>query len=133
MGAAAARVHGEPRVTPLSPVVVPANAGTHSHRYPSFQRADRPSRPHSSACGYGPRFRGGDSSNPRHHHIFDLDIFFHAMMGALAPEAAFLHAAEWSDFGGDQAGVDADHAGLQRLGDAPDAPQVARIEIGGEP
>src|SRR5436190_12260555 len=50
-------------------------------------------------------------------------------MGALAPETAFLYAAERSDFGGDQAGVDADHAGLQRFRHAPDPAEIARIEI----
>src|ERR1700760_2263888 len=71
--------------------------------------------------------------NPRHHHVFDLDIFFHAVMRAFAPEAALLDAAERGDFGRDQAGVDADHARLQRLRDAPDAAEIARVEIGRQP
>src|ERR1700751_376957 len=37
--------------------------------------------------------------NPRHHHVLDLDILFHAVMRALTAEAAFLHAAERRDFG----------------------------------
>src|SRR5712671_6404933 len=53
-------------------------------------------------------------------------------MGALAPETAFLYATERRDLGGDQAGVDADHAGLQRFGHAPDPAAIARIEIGSQ-
>jgi sulfate permease, SulP family len=69
----------------------------------------------------------------RHHHIFDLDIFFHAVMRALAPQAAFLDAAERRNLGGDQSGIDADHAGFQCFGHPPDPAEIARIEIGGEP
>src|SRR4029453_8987287 len=49
-----------------------------------------------------------------------------------APKAAFLDAAEGSDFRGDETGVDADHAGFQRFGDAPDAAYIARGEVGGQ-
>src|SRR5689334_7405744 len=51
-------------------------------------------------------------SDAAHHHIFDLDIFFHAVTRAFAAETAFLDAAERRDLRGDEAGVDADHAGL---------------------
>ncbi len=44
------------------------------------------------------------------------------------PEAA----AERRDFGGDNAGIDADDAVLQRFADAEDAAQIAGVEIGGE-
>src|SRR5262245_36143182 len=54
-------------------------------------------------------------------------------MRAFTAEATFLDAAEGRDFCRDQAGVDADHAGLQRLGDAPDATEIAGIEIRREP
>src|SRR6476620_10825943 len=64
--------------------------------------------------------------HPRHHHVFDLDIFFHAVTRAFAAKAAFLDAAEGRDFRGDETGVDADHAGLQRFGDAPDAAEIGR-------
>src|SRR6266404_3860304 len=67
--------------------------------------------------------------NPRHHHVFDLDIFFHAEMRAFAPQAAFLDAAERRHLGGDQAGVNADHAGLERFRYPPDPAEIARIEI----
>src|SRR5258708_8894551 len=73
----------------------------------------------------------GVTLNPSHHHVFDLDIFFHAEMRAFAPQAAFLDAAERRDLGGDQPGVDADHAGLQRFGHPPDPAEIARNEIRG--
>src|SRR3954462_15262435 len=44
--------------------------------------------------------------DPRHHHVFDLDIFFDAVMRAFAAEPRFLDAAERRDFRGDQPGVD---------------------------
>src|SRR4051794_23932461 len=50
--------------------------------------------------------------NPSHHHVFDLDIFLHAVMRALAAKTRFLDAAERGYLGGNQPGVDADHAGL---------------------
>src|ERR1700751_1834582 len=71
-------------------------------------------------------------SDAGHHHVFDLDILIHAVARAFAAEAAFLDAAERCDLGRDQAGVDADHARLQCLGDTPDAADVTRIEVGGE-
>src|SRR5450755_2685036 len=75
----------------------------------------------------------GTGLDPRHHHIFDLDIFFHAVMRALAPQAAFLDAAEGCYFGGDQAGVAADHAGFESLGYPPDPAEIARVEIRSKP
>src|SRR6266436_9877153 len=68
-------------------------------------------------------------SHPRHHYVFDLDIFFHAVMRTFASQAALLHAAERRHFRRDQASVDADHAGLQGFGDAPDTAEIARIEV----
>src|ERR1700686_2513404 len=75
----------------------------------------------------------GTTLYPRHHHVFDLDIFFHAVMRAFAAEAALLDAAERGDFGGDQAGVDADHPGLKGFRHPPDPAEIARIEIRREP
>jgi hypothetical protein len=48
-------------------------------------------------------------------------------------DAAFLHAAEGRALGRDDALVDADDAVFQRLGDPPDAADVAAVEIGGDP
>src|SRR5262249_493381 len=53
-------------------------------------------------------------------------------MRAFATQAAFLDAAEGRDLRRDQAGVDADHARFQRLCNAPDAAEAARIEVGSE-
>src|SRR5450755_2405393 len=53
-------------------------------------------------------------------------------MRAFAAQARFLDAAERRHFGGDQAGVDADHAGLQRFRDPPDPTEIAREEVGGQ-
>src|SRR6516164_10121138 len=72
------------------------------------------------------------ASDPRHHHVFDLDIFFHAVTRAFATEPALLHAAEGRNLGGDKPGIDADHAGLQRFGNPPDAAEIAGVEIGGK-
>src|SRR5271157_3474421 len=47
-------------------------------------------------------------------------------------DAAFLHAAEGGDLDRDDALVNADDAVFERLGDAPDAADVAAVEIGGE-
>ena len=49
-----------------------------------------------------------------------------------AAEAGLLEAAEWGDFRGDHTGVYADDAVFKRFGDAPNASDVAAIEIGGE-
>src|SRR5690349_17190065 len=71
--------------------VVPAKAGTHNHR--SLGRPARPQRRSTTgAGGYGSRvsLRSPGTTveciemtgelHPRHHHVFDLDIFFHAVM-----------------------------------------------------
>src|ERR1700712_4965254 len=69
---------------------------------------------------------------PRHAEIFDLDIIVDAVAAALAAHAAFLDAAEGGDFGGNEAGVDADHARLHRLTHAPGAREIAGVEIARE-
>src|SRR3546814_5161863 len=45
-----------------------------------------------------------------HQDVLDLDEFVGAVLGALAAEAGFLHAAERRHFGRDHAFIDADHA-----------------------
>src|SRR5215469_2628469 len=67
-----------------------------------------------------------------HAEVFDLEEFLDAVFRAFAADAAFLHAAEGRDLGRDDALVDADDAVFERLGDAPDAADVAAVEIGGE-
>ena len=70
---------------------------------------------------------------PTHQHVFDLDEFLDAVVRTFAAEARLLHATERRQLGRDGAGVDADHAVLEPLTDAPDAADVARVEICGEP
>src|SRR5215469_16933373 len=64
--------------------------------------------------------------------IFDLEVILDPVFRALAADARFLHAAERGDLGRDDALVDADDAVFERLGDAPDAADIAAVEIGGE-
>src|SRR6202049_2193196 len=123
MGAAAASVHGEPVRGGCSPDGAKRNPGLSQPRLFTPDYA-------SLHPGYGTPLGWQRRLNPRHHHVFDLDIFFHAVMRAFAAEARFLDAAEGGDFGGDQAGVDADHAGFERLRYPPDPAEIARIEIG---
>src|SRR5262249_35257422 len=81
-----------------------------------------------------PRERGfiAERSDPRHAEGLDLEEVIHAVLSAFATDAGFLDAAEGRHLGGDDAGVDADDAVLDRLGDPPDAADVAAEEIGGE-
>src|SRR6516162_10368735 len=67
-----------------------------------------------------------------HAEVFDFEEFLDAVLRAFAADAAFLHAAEGGDLGRDDAFVDADDAVFERLGDAPDAADVASVEIGSE-
>ena len=67
-----------------------------------------------------------------HAKVFDLEEFLDAVFRAFAADAAFLHAAERGDLGRDDALVDADDAVFEGFGDAPDAADVAAVEIGRE-
>src|ERR1700730_1110163 len=67
-----------------------------------------------------------------HAEVFDFEEFLDAVFRALAADAAFLHAAKGGDLGRDDALVDADDAVFERFGDAPNAADVAAVEIGGE-
>src|ERR1700694_5741156 len=67
-----------------------------------------------------------------HAEVFDLEEFLDAVFRAFAADAAFLHAAEGRDLGRDDALVDADDAVFEGLGDAPDAADIAAVEIGSE-
>src|SRR5260221_1315518 len=64
--------------------------------------------------------------------ILDLEELLDAVFRALAADAAFLDAAERRDLGRDDPLVDADDAVFERLGNPPDAADVAAVEIGGE-
>src|SRR5580704_4219705 len=61
--------------------------------------------------------------------VLDLGVVEDAVLGALATDARFLHAAKRGDLGGNEPGVQADDAVLERLGDPPGARQIAGIEI----
>src|SRR3546814_6525296 len=54
--------------------------------------------------------RAVSGSNPAHAEVLHLEEFLDAVLGALAADAGFLDAAEGGHLGGDEAGVDADHA-----------------------
>src|SRR4029078_5920 len=65
--------------------------------------------------------------------VLDLEELVDPVVGALAPDAGLLDAAERRALVREDAGVDADDAELERLADAPDAADVPREEVGGEP
>ena len=69
---------------------------------------------------------------PSHDEVLHLQVLVDAVDGALPPEAGLLDAAERGDLVGDVAGVDPDHARLERGGDPPDALGVAGEQVGGE-
>src|SRR5215471_5029670 len=71
------------------------------------------------------RFPGLD----RHAEILDFEVFVDAVLRSLPAEAGFLHAAERSLRGRDQARVDPDDPVLQRLRDPRDAAEVAGVEV----
>src|SRR5260221_14121105 len=64
--------------------------------------------------------------------IFDLEKLVEPVLGPFPPEAGLLDAAKRRHLRRDQAGVDADNAVFERLGDAPDAADVAAVEVRGE-
>src|SRR5213079_1239425 len=68
-----------------------------------------------------------------HANVLDLDVLVDAVLRAFAAETGLLDAAERRDLGGDEPGVDADHAVLERLGNPPDAADVTRIEVRRQP
>src|SRR5689334_1396011 len=78
------------------------------------------------------RSRNCSTVDVAHAEVFDFEEFLDAVFRAFAADAAFLHAAEGGDLGRDDAFVDADDAVFERLGDPPDAANIAAVEIGGE-
>src|SRR5262245_23632074 len=67
--------------------------------------------------------------DPAHAQVLDDQEILDPVFRAFAAEARFLDASERRDLGGDDAGVDADDAVLERLGDPPDAADVASVEV----
>src|SRR5260370_11369886 len=104
--------------------IVPAAAGIHA------SSASEPDRWIPAAAGMTNNFQlPVDAAEAE---VFDFEELLDAVFGALAADAAFFHAPERRDLGRDDALVDADDAVFQRLGDSPDAANVAAVEIGGE-
>src|ERR1022692_3090063 len=71
-------------------------------------------------------------SDAAHAYVFHLDIFIDAVLRSFATDARLLDAAERRDFRGDEPRVNAYHPVFERLGHAPDAPDVARVKVRGE-
>src|SRR5205807_1814753 len=65
--------------------------------------------------------------------VLALQILEHALVAALAADAALLGAAERRGRVGDDAAVEPDHAGVQRLGDAQALGQVGGVDVGDQP
>src|ERR1700682_4040845 len=65
--------------------------------------------------------------------VFELGVVEDAVLRALAARAGLLDAAERGDFGGNDPGIQAHDAVLERLRHAPRARQVARIKVGRQP
>src|SRR5918992_6215004 len=61
--------------------------------------------------------------------VLHFEELLDAVFRALAADAALLDAAERRDLGRDDALVDADDAVFELFGDAPDAADVAAVEI----
>src|SRR5439155_12117709 len=67
-----------------------------------------------------------------HAQVLHLEELLDAVFRPFAADAALLHASERRDLGRDDAFVDPDDAVFECLGNAPDAADVAAVEIGGE-
>src|ERR1700753_2252513 len=64
--------------------------------------------------------------------VLEFRVVEDAVLRAFAAAARLLDAAERRHLGGDDAGVEAHDAVLERLGNAPAARQIARVQVGGE-
>src|SRR5580704_17306952 len=64
--------------------------------------------------------------------VFHFDKLVDAVMRPFASKFRLLHSTERHDFGGNQAGVDADHSVFESLRNSPDAPDVAAKKITSE-
>src|SRR5437764_7526110 len=99
----------------------------------------RTSAPSASgrACPASDRLRGllraALTIHPAKADVLDLDVLVDPVLRAFPAEPRLLDPAERRDLGRDQAGVDPDHAVLERLGHPPDAPDIARVEVRREP
>src|SRR6266850_3508024 len=64
--------------------------------------------------------------------VLELGVVQNAVFRALAADTGLLDTPERRYLGGNDAGIEADDAGLQCLGDPPGACEVARVEVRGE-
>src|SRR5207247_10922354 len=69
-------------------------------------------------------------SNSPETQILDLEELVDAVLRSFASDPRFLHAAERRDFGGDDAGIDADDPVFEGFRHAPDAADVTAVEVG---
>src|SRR2546429_4321331 len=123
---------------------IPYSSGSHSARGSSTTRGSARKRGRkartaaaSAACGV-PELTSrmpmrSVTSAETHAEVFQLSVVEDPVLRALAAGARLLDASEGRDLGGDDSGVEADDAVLERLRDAPRARQVARVEVGREP
>src|SRR5690606_3172552 len=73
------------------------------------------------------------ASQTREAQVLHFQVFVDPVLRALSAEAGLLDAAERRLGGRDQPGIDPDHARLDALCGTEDAPDVARVEIRGQP
>src|SRR5436190_10740034 len=100
--------------------------------YPIRGRVRQVGRPGALRAGGAGRWTTKRGSESAETEIFDLQVLVDAVLRAFAPDAGFLDAAKRRDFCGDQSGVHAYDPVFECLGDAPDATDVASIEVRGE-
>ena len=90
--------------------------------------AQRTQRRQSTQRAFRPRI----ATDAAQAEILDLEELLDPVLRSFAAEARFLHAAERRHLGRDDPGVDADDPVFERFGDAPDAADVAAVEVRGE-
>src|SRR5690242_5469871 len=89
--------------------------------------------PWATPCGSRPGIPRLSLVGATHEDVLHFHEFLEALPGPFAPKTRLLHAAEGGHLGRDDAGVHTHHAGLHLLGDAPDAADIAAVEVSGEP
>src|ERR1700749_483892 len=67
-----------------------------------------------------------------HADIFDFRVVQNAVLGAFAPHAGFLDAAEGSNLGRNYAGIQSDDSVLDRFRNTPTAREIASVNVGGQ-
>src|SRR5690242_13510246 len=113
-----------------------ARTTTSPRRARSARAAER--RVKRSRTSFGSAFRKSSlNSSPllveaADEDVLHLQVLFEPVLRALAAEARLLDAAEGRDLGRDDADVCTHDAGLDRLRDAEDAPDVAAVEVAAE-